>query len=87
MIKRYRKKPVVIEAMLLTNETRREVIDWINDNGGKADSYRQPNSPIIITTLEGDMTGTLGDYIIKGVQSEFYPCKPQIFNASYERVK
>lgn len=41
----------------------------------------------MIKTLEGDMLATAGDYIIKGVQGEFYPCKPDIFEATYEEVE
>ena len=46
-----------------------------------------PPHELKITTLEGEMTASLNDYIIKGVMGEFYPCKPDIFNATYEEVK
>lgn len=60
--KKYRKKPVVIEAY-------------------------QTDKEIIIHTLEGDMKADVGDYIIKGVNGEFYPCKPDIFEKTYEEVE
>lgn len=81
---RYRKKPVVIEAIRRTGNNEKEIIDFIsngtyymNRDGGDA----------IIRTLEGDMIASVGDYIIKGVNGEFYPCKPNIFHKTYEEVK
>ena len=83
MIKKYRKKPVVVEAMIFTGSNANEVDQWINGadaelNWGKCDFWR-------IETLEGDMYAQIGDYIIKGVEGEFYPCKPGIFEATYEK--
>ena len=82
---KYRKKPVVIEAMKFTDENKNQVFHWItcsvtaDFNDGK---------PIIrIQTLEGVMIAELGDYIIKGVKGEFYPCKPDIFEQTYELVE
>lgn len=43
--------------------------------------------PVIIKTLEGEMLGNTGDYLIQGIEGEFYPCKPEIFNKTYEKVK
>ena len=84
---RYRKKPVEIEAMLLTWESVPEVEAWIGagckghyDPTGKLDGFA-------IATLEGVMLANLGDWIIRGVKGEFYPCKPDIFKASYEVVE
>jgi hypothetical protein len=84
---KFRKKPVVIEAMLL---------DWVSvpaieafvttgfkghyDPTGKLDG-------VDIATLEGTMRANLGDWIIKGVQGEFYSCKPDIFEATYDKVE
>ena len=80
----YRKKPVVIEAMLLTFGCALEVMEWsggkpLYDPTGKMDAMR-------IATLEGDMRADMGDWVIKGVKGEFYPCKPDIFDATYEPV-
>jgi hypothetical protein len=75
---RYRKKPVVIEARQFTKVNGHELADWC---GGLYDDIA---CALIIPTLEGNLTGTLGDWIIKGVAGEFYPCKPDIFAATYE---
>jgi hypothetical protein len=84
-VARYRKKPVVIEAMEMTPRNVMQVAAWCGGHG-----YTLENSDsafVDITTLEGVMTAQLGDYIIKGVQGEFYPCKPDIFEATYEVVE
>jgi len=76
--KRYRKKPVVIEAMHFDHPSvGSRVAEWCG--GSNALSPEQ----IQIDTLEGVMTASLGDYVIKGVQGEFYPCKAEIFEATY----
>lgn len=79
---KYRKKPVVIEA---------EVFDPVaqplpfRDRGICCfDGRRQEGHQWFIATLEGDMTLTPGDFVIKGIKGEFYPCKPDIFHATYE---
>lgn len=86
MLKKYRKKPVVIEAMLFdgTLESSNAVLSWI----GVFDEAlpEEAMETITIPTLEGLMTASVGDYIIKGVKGEFYPCKPDIFEATYEEV-
>lgn len=84
---RYRKKPVVIEARHLTPETFDETLWWINTNGGDAHRnvrVRDTAIVLVIETLEGEMAAQIGDWIIRGVQGEFYPCKPDIFAATYE---
>ena len=89
----YRKKPVEIEAMQLTQNWR-EVCDWVNANSDRVDPMRPkaympsgPDADICIVTLEGDMRAVPGDWIIRGVQGEFYPCKPDIFEQTYEPVE
>jgi hypothetical protein len=79
---KYRKKPVVVEAMQLTEETADEVIQFC---GGRIKSH--PLTGIVIETLEGDMLVNVDDWVIKGVKGEFYPCKSDIFEATYERVE
>ena len=79
-VKKFRKKPVVIEAMLYGNSPF-EVAEWC---GGEY--HWIPTPHISIETLEGRMEAKPGDYIIKGVQGEFYPCKPDIFEATYDEV-
>ena len=88
MIRKFRKKPVVIEAWQFT------VIDANNPKaieswcGGKVRgmAFGPENRYIQIQTLEGEMEGSVGDWIIKGMKGEFYPCKPDIFEMTYEEV-
>lgn len=79
--RRFRKRPVVIEAIQLesTIYSREAIIDW---SGGVI--REGLDGGLIIPTLEGDMVANTGDYIIKGVEGEFYPCKPGIFEKTYE---
>lgn len=87
----YRKKPVVIEAMqwpgFSVDADRIEAImkfeDWFLKDGGKG-TYS--GSDLLIPTLEGVMIASPKDWVIKGVKGEFYPCKPDIFEATYEAV-
>jgi hypothetical protein len=81
----YRKKPVVIEAMQFTNETKDQVFNWVTCNC-YADFTPTGDPALRIQTLEGEMTANLGDWVIKGVKGEFYPCKADIFEATYEAV-
>jgi len=83
----YRKKPVIIEARQLTPETRDDICRWVN--GGKLSPQAwfydsNGDDEIYIETLEGTMVATDGDFIIQGVQGEFYPCKPDIFAETYD---
>ena len=86
----YRKKPVVVEAMRFDGsvESANHVLAWIGGNGCDAQRVhpRRPELGLSLLTLEGTMTATPGDYIIRGVQGEFYPCKPEIFEATYDKV-
>lgn len=81
--KQYKKKPVTIESVLFTGENGEAVALWC---GGKSIYQEGWEKFVEIPTLEGTMTAKAGDYIIKGVQGEFYPCKPDIFEATYEAV-
>lgn len=88
---KYRKKPVVIEAFLW-NETV-EMLETLKSSGAHSVSYNghldRPNecTHLRIKTLEGTMNVSPGDFIIKGVKGEFYPCKPDIFEATYESAE
>lgn len=82
-IKKYTKKPVEIEAIQLTPETAAEIREWSGAETFSALPMRVV-SGLLIKTLEGDMIASYGDYIIKGIKGEFYPCKPDIFEASYD---
>ena len=85
---KYRKKPIVIEAVQFVDTE--ESILKLSELGldPVRIDYADPDNPILkIETLEGDMIAKKGDYIIKGVQGEFYPCKPDIFAETYEEVE
>lgn len=84
----YRKKPVEIEARLWEHRKPQDaapLLRWIREEGHQAD-FDPFTGDILITTLEGVMHASNGDYIIRGVKGEFYPCKPDIFRATYEEV-
>jgi hypothetical protein len=79
----YRKKPIVIEAIKLkfSTDSQDEIIQWSNNTIQKG-----LDGGLKIPTLEGIMIANTGDYIIKGVKGEFYSCKPDIFEMTYELV-
>lgn len=89
---KYRKKPVVIEAVRWTGENREEIRNFckhgafftpaVQDTEGHTTKWS-----LVIDTLEGVMYAEIGDYIIKGVNGEFYPCKPDVFAKTYEAVE
>jgi len=84
----FRKRPVIVEALQWTGSMECLI---------KIRAFMEPNYPeggtevfpdcLIIHTLEGDHRADVGDWIIKGVKGEFYPCKPDIFEATYEKVE
>ena len=94
MAEKFRKKPIVIEAM-----------EWTGDNYVELNKFVEGGEPValpigealpgrrlregderslLVVTLEGEMRASVGDWIIKGMKGEFYPCKPDIFEATYE---
>lgn len=77
----YKKKPVVIEAVLWTGHNHKDIDRFVDTEDLSVKDHN-----LLIHTLEGIMQAKPGDYIIKGVQGEFYPCKPDIFEATYEEV-
>jgi len=84
---KYRKKPVVIEARQLeTYGDLEPVAAWVRSEGGHAVAGQEDPGPayMLISTLEGVHRADIGDFIIRGVAGEFYPCKPDIFEATYE---
>jgi hypothetical protein len=84
---RFRKKPVVIEAAQVNSLDHDGVLDIVRWCGGRAVGEEDhPTAMIAIDTLEGTMFADPGDWVIRGVQGEFYPCKPDIFDATYEPV-
>ena len=80
---KFRKKPVVVEAIQWITGYAATISEW----GGAAVQFDQANQVFRIRTLEGVMIAQKGDYIIKGISGEFYPCKPDIFQATYEPVE
>ena len=83
----YRKKPVVIEAVQLTAETVQECYDFVGAKSNFPEcgmGIDPADGQFKITTLEGVHTASVGDWIIKGVNGEFYPCKPDIFEKTYD---
>lgn len=80
MAKSYRKKPVMIEAVQWTGENHAEMCEFIDPEAFEI----IPRVGLVIHTLEGDHYASPGDYIIKGINGEFYPCKPDIFAKTYE---
>lgn len=90
---KYRKKPVVIEAVQWTGENLKEIIDFSGLHPS-AEKWTWEQYEIIVKsqglkifTLEGNHEASIGDFIIKGVHGEFYPCKPDIFAKTYEPVE
>jgi hypothetical protein len=82
----YRKRPVVIEAVQLTLENRPEVAEWCGGEYSTGGFY-DDDPGLDIPTLEGVMSAKVSDWIIQGVQGEFYPCKHDIFVQTYEAVQ
>jgi len=82
---RFRKKPVVIEAIRWTGENAREVQAFLMQTKDAAAGWVKGRY-VDIGTSEGLMVASPGDWIIKGVKGEFYPCKPDIFELTYERA-
>lgn len=82
---KYRKKPVVIEAEQFTEENKDRVFNFVRCN--KAADFEDGEPVLRIQTLEGVMTARIDDWVIRGVNGEFYPCKPDIFAATYEPVE
>lgn len=86
---RYRKKPVVIDAFRWTGGPDQEEDPvWIVEAIKAGTVYYQGGDApyLTIETLEGDMRANVGDWVIRGVKGEIYPCKPDIFEATYERA-
>ena len=95
-----RKKPVKVDVSIHdgNSEQKREVYRWNRDNTQESYDFHRTHQPdsgvtinpsdgtMLIMTLEGEMKVSHGDYVIRGVNGEFYPCKPEIFKATYETV-
>jgi len=92
MIKKYRKRPIIVEAVEWTGDNLEEVIGFTGRHPSANDWTWEKYESVVrvhglkIFTLEGSHMATIGDYIIRGVKGEFYPCKPDIFTATYGRA-
>lgn len=91
---KFRKKPVVIDAVQLTIDSFEDVENFIGCTSSNRHyinerDFLKKTNPVglFIKTLEGNMLASVNDYIIKGVSGEFYPCKPDIFAATYEKAE
>jgi hypothetical protein len=92
---KYRKLPVVIDAVEWTGENHREMFDFLTDSKDRVIetsgehfyiSHSRVRGGLIIQTLEGEHIANIGDFIIRGIKGEYYPCKPDIFARTYEPV-
>ena len=81
----YKKKPVEVEAVRFDGHNIGECLAFCRV-GKKAMAYQSAIDQISILTLEGEMKASRGDYIIRGVNGEFYPCKPDIFQKTYDLI-
>lgn len=93
MIKKFIKKPVEVRAIQWDGNNVKELSDFMGEklpNGilkRKFDIYGDASNPdLVIFTLEGDHHAAIGDWIIRGIKGEFYPCKPDIFEKTYEEI-
>jgi len=89
-VRRYRKKPVEITAIQWTGNNLQECIYFLGDSYGGHSADRALNgmrSEIKVLTLEGNHVASKGDYIVRGVQGEYYPVKPDIFERTYDLVE
>lgn len=86
MKQKFRKKPVVIEAIQWDGKNFKEILDFV---GGieHRDLLAFHQNDLHIKTLEGEHKANINDWIIKGVKGEFYPCKPDIFEETYEEAR
>jgi hypothetical protein len=95
---KYKKKPVVIDAVQWTGENHREMFDFLTENAFDKDlmqmsaehfyiDHSKVEGGLVIKTLEGEHLASIGDFIIRGVKGEYYPCKPDIFEQTYEQFE
>ena len=87
MIKKYRKKPVEIEAIRYIGDNIDEIENFIGTTLLYSKDQKENGYVLGIPTLEGTMIASIGDYIIKGVKGEFYPCKSSIFKMTYDEIQ
>lgn len=81
---KYRKKPVVIDAIQWTGDNYAEIFEFTEGKAYPAESH---SDTLIVSTLEGEVEAVKGCYIIRGIDGDNYPCQEAIFNKTYEQVK
>lgn len=86
-VRAYRKKPVMICALEFTGDNTKELFEFCPMAREDTFCLKDTSPYVYIKTLEGDMKVSTGDFVIQGVNGEFYPCKPDIFEKTYEEVK
>lgn len=85
---KFKKKPVVIDAIQLTDENMWDVWRWIGEDAQEWQwQWDGDDKYIVIRTLEGSHRASNGDYIIRGIKGEHYPCKPDIFHLTYDPIE
>jgi len=85
MTHKYVKKPIPVEAVQWTGDNRKDIWDFCSLSYFNY-NIETDKLELFIQTLEGPMSANVGDYIIKGVKGEFYPCKEDIFNETYDQI-
>jgi len=87
---RFKKKPVIIDAIQWTGDNVPEILDFVGHSDIRMTNYTKEGVEVCdlyVNTLEGTMHAREGDWIIKGVHGEFYPCKPDIFEETYDPIE
>ena len=87
MVKKYKTKPCEIEAIEWDGGNTREIARFTNGKATLQLVYSSMSFELVVETLEGNMMATVGDFIIKGLRGEFYPCKSDIFHKKYEEIE
>lgn len=80
---RFKKKPVEVEAWQVSDEGVEAILAWMTSEPGETDA-KVINDELLICTLEGEMKASVGDWVVKGIAGEFYPCRSDIFAQTYE---
>lgn len=88
MLEKYEALPYIVEAVQFTDENKDMVYHALSElnNSVRPTGQCSDEPGLIIPTLEGDMLASLGDYIVRGIQGELYPCKPDIFEKTHRRL-
>lgn len=86
MIKKYKTRPCEIEVIKWDGNNFKEIAEFTNHKAIMMLMYSSRSYELVIETLEGNMMANVGDFIIKGLKGEFYPCKPDVFHKKYEEV-